>query len=231
MNRWYSGKVADYFVEDDEYEVAYDDGDVNTEALDEDDCWDTEATAKTHELNSKLLEVAKGQTGPLSAKEWHAQLTERLDIGGKEWTEKEVKSTLERFTHLSWAKAGKKYQVAYGDGDVNTAALDEADCWETEEQLSDVFAELENRNVSVPHQDNEYDGGLYMLKFIELFATHTAELAPPLESVKRPNWKAYLQLRFGPRAIAKMRTDMEREIREAGDKQQAMKAEKAQTTS
>mmetsp|Transcript_47375 Transcript_47375/g.94511 ORF Transcript_47375/g.94511 Transcript_47375/m.94511 type:complete len:102 (+) Transcript_47375:793-1098(+) len=87
-----------------------------------------------------------------------------------------------------------------------------------------MFGGLPTANVNVPQQQNSYDCGVYMLKYIQLIAEH----APDFGSTPRPQWREHVELDFQTSEINKLRKQMAINIRDASEVQQAEKA-KAQS--
>ena len=89
----------------------------------------------------------------------------------------------------------------------------------TEGQAAERFEALKMIRVKVPEQSNSCDCGLFMLKYIELFALHAAHLQPPLENLLHPQWNTYDELRFDKHTIIQMRRDISCLIKRLGKEQ------------
>ena len=72
------------------------------------------------------------------------------------------------------------------------------------------FDQLKAAEVEVPHQNNGYDCGLYMLKFIHLIAEHQ----PDFSDEETPRWASHPEIGFRRGEITELRRRMAKDIRE-----------------
>ena len=72
------------------------------------------------------------------------------------------------------------------------------------------FDQLKAAVVEVPHQNNSYDCGVYMLKFIHQIAEHQ----PDFSDEETPRWDSHPEIGFRRGKITELRRRMAKDIRE-----------------